>query len=231
MFIGVDGCKQGWIAVALGQHGFSGARVFGDFASLATHHKDARCIGVDMPVGLTERAGREADASARKFLSGQASSVFSAPARAVLTGPPGDYTEAQRRSRGACDKGLSRQSFAIVPKIRDVARAMESSNAALANILHEVHPEVSFRLMNKRHPLRCRKKTWGGLHERLCLLMGAGIVLPSDLGDANVVGIDDVVDAAAAAWSARRIARGEAKSFPKSPTQRDTSGHLIAIWG
>jgi predicted RNase H-like nuclease len=54
--------------------------------------------------------------------------------------------------------------------------------------------------------------------------------LPADLGDANAVGIDDVVDAAAAAWSAARIALGSARTFPASPQQRMPSGRVIAIW-
>ena len=41
--------------------------------------------------------------------------------------------------------------------------------------------------------------------------------------------IDDVLDAAAAAWSARRIAAGEAISLPAHPPV-DTRGRPIAIW-
>ncbi len=75
------------------------------------------------------------------------------------------------------------------------------------------------------------KKTWGGLQARLGLLRGQGIELPAVLGEADNVGIDDVVDAAAAAWSARRIARGHARSFPDPVVQRDPKGRMIAIWG
>ena len=55
-------------------------------------------------------------------------------------------------------------------------------------------------------------------------------MLPEDLGDVNSVGIDDVVDAAVAAWSARRIEGGQAKTFPATTTQRDQSGRSILIW-
>jgi predicted RNase H-like nuclease len=74
------------------------------------------------------------------------------------------------------------------------------------------------------------KKSWGGLQARLQRLAEQNVHLPADLGDASVVGIDDVVDAAAAAWSARRIALGLAQTFPASPTQRMPSGRVIAIW-
>jgi predicted RNase H-like nuclease len=92
----------------------------------------------------------------------------------------------------------------------------------------EIHPEVSFRVMSDLPLLP--KKTWGGLQARLQRLAEQNIRLPADLGDANAVGIDDVVDAAAAAWSAARIALGSARTFPASPQQRMPSGRVIAIW-
>jgi predicted RNase H-like nuclease len=46
------------------------------------------------------------------------------------------------------------------------------------------------------------------------VLAAAGIVVPTDIGEAGRAGADDVLDAAAAAWSAGRIARGEARCFP-----------------
>jgi predicted RNase H-like nuclease len=61
------------------------------------------------------------------------------------------------------------------------------------------------------------------------LLEQAGIVLPEDLGAASVVPPDDVLDAAVAAWSALRIARGEALTLPADPPI-DRSGRKVAIW-
>jgi predicted RNase H-like nuclease len=78
-----------------------------------------------------------------------------------------------------------------------------------------------------------RKKTWNGMHARRRRLADAGIVLPDELGEiqpAHRVGIDDIIDAAIAAWTARRIARGKARSFPADATQKDASGRIIAIW-
>jgi predicted RNase H-like nuclease len=58
------------------------------------------------------------------------------------------------------------------------------------------------------------------------LLAGEGIVMPGDeaLGRIAV----DVLDAAAAAWSARRIAAGHARVLP-DPPQADPTGRDIAI--
>jgi hypothetical protein len=46
-------------------------------------------------------------------------------------------------------------------------------------------------------------------------------VLPDDLGEAGVVPVADVLDAAAVAWSARRFAAGEARSFPAAASPGD----------
>ena len=41
--------------------------------------------------------------------------------------------------------------------------------------------------------------------------------------------VDDMLDAAVAAWSAARIVRGEARSLP-DPPEVDLSGRRVAIW-
>ena len=42
-------------------------------------------------------------------------------------------------------------------------------------------------------------------------------------------GLDDLMDACAACWTAERIARGDARSFPEPP-ELDSMGLPIAIW-
>ena len=222
MFVGVDGCVGGWVGVAVSRDRFLEARRFENFGALMDAFGGARCIGVDMPIGLVAKGDRDADQAARDFLTGQTSSVFNAPPRPVLAAK--DYDAAPRISRRINGKGLSKQSFHLQAKI------IEVDGRAGDKRIHEVHPEVSFRLLNGGHEIRFRKKTWGGVRLRLGLLEEAGIVLPEDLGDVNSVGIDDVVDAAVAAWSARRIEGGQAKTFPATTTQRDQSGRSILIW-
>jgi len=65
---------------------------------------------------------------------------------------------------------------------------------------------------------------------RAALLAAAGITLTADLGPAGrVAGVDDVLDAAAAAWTARRVAAGHAVSLP-SPPETYSDGLPCAIW-
>jgi predicted RNase H-like nuclease len=116
---------------------------------------------------------------------------------------------------------------ALFPKIREVEAFIGDQR------IFEVHPEVSFRVLNGDVAMLDRKKTWNGMHARRRRLADAGIVLPDELGEIDPehrVGIADIIDAAIAAWSARRIARGKARSFPAEASQKDASGRIIAIW-
>src|SRR5207302_2014140 len=98
---------------------------------------------------------------------------------------------------------VSAQAHALGPRILHVTRLAETDPR-----LYEVHPEVSFRAMNGGAPLQ-RKKTAGGAFQRLRLLQRHGIEL-SGIQSSDSAPLDDVLDAAAAAWSAQRIANGTA---------------------
>jgi predicted RNase H-like nuclease len=57
-----------------------------------------------------------------------------------------------------------------------------------------------------------------------------GIGVPADIGPAGLrAAVDDVLDATVAAWSAKRIASGIARSLP-DPPERDAEGQPVAIW-
>ncbi len=73
------------------------------------------------------------------------------------------------------------------------------------------------------HPLPWPKKTWNGLNLRRSLLASAGMVLPDEVS-ADVPAVD-LLDAAAAAWSAHRYALGVGRSLPSDATAR-----IGAIW-
>ena len=80
------------------------------------------------------------------------------------------------------------------------------------------------------HPATATKKSWYGMSERRAALAVAGINLHHV--DANVgssAGVDDILDAAVAAWSALRLLAGSAVSIP-DPPEKDMSGRDMAIW-
>ena len=204
---GVDGTKGGWVAIELEDGRFRVDDVLRPvettFAGLAA----AEVIAIDVPIGF---GPRHADAAARAFLTGAASTVFTTPARDVLQAPFGPGL------------GVSAQAHALGPRILHVTRLAQADPR-----LREVHPEVTFRAMNDGRALRQRKKSAGGAIERMELLQQHGIELVG-LGAAASAPLDDVLDAAAAAWSAHRIATGAARTLPDPPELVD--GQLVAIW-
>lgn len=204
---GVDGTKGGWIAIELDDGQFAADHVLRPVDTDFDELQGADVVAIDIPIGYGPRL---ADPAARAFLSGAASTVFTTPRREVLEIPFGPGL------------GVSAQSHALGPRIIHVTRLAQSDPR-----VYEVHPEVSFRAMNDRQPLRHRKKFAGGALERVELLRRHGIEL-AILGAAAAAPVDDVLDAAAAAWSANRIAHGQARSLPDPPEL--VEGRRVAIW-
>ncbi len=165
-----------------------------------------------------------ADPAARAFVGGHlASSVFTPPPLAAVRSD--DYETACRVSLELVGKKLSKQSWALREKMLDAYPAW----CADPERVREVHPESCFRAL-AGEPLTTRKKSWAGVRERTALLRNAGIEPRDDLGRVgDVAAPDDVLDAAAAAWGAARIARGEGRSMP-DPPERDPDGRPVAIW-
>jgi predicted RNase H-like nuclease len=146
--------------------------------------------------------------------------VFWALSRDALTAP--DIDEARRRSIERLGVSFSSQAWALREKI------LEADAFGRDPRIREVHPEVSFCAMAGEH-LAHPKSSWAGVMLRRRLLASNGIELPDELGAAGVAGVDDVLDAAAAAWSANRIATGVAASLPSEP-EVASDGHRAAIW-
>jgi predicted RNase H-like nuclease len=227
--IGVDGCRAGWIAVFWGatvEH-----RLFTSFADIIAC--DAAVIAVDMPIGLPTFSGRAAEVAARKVLGQRQSSVFSIPSRAAVACT--DYAQAcavnLRHSNPP--KKLSKQSFHLFPKIREIDALITPQ---MQTRIHEVHPEVAFWMMNGKQPVQLAKKAkspthMSGLDLRRTLLDAAGFPvprLPPTTYRTSAVGADDLIDACACAWVARRILGDEHMSFPDQPP-RDERGIAMCI--
>ena len=80
-------------------------------------------VAVDIPIGLNEgyeAGGRFCDRQARKCLRGRASSVFPAPVRPVLAASSREEACTLSRASAPHGKAISKQTFAILPKIREV---------------------------------------------------------------------------------------------------------------
>ncbi|MBP1156496.1 putative RNase H-like nuclease [Paenibacillus sp. PvR052] len=94
--------------------------MFGDLMSLWEAYREAGLLLIDMLIGLAAATEpRRCDVLARQLLKlGRASSIFPAPVREVLTAS--DYVDANALQRRVSGRGLSRQSWALVPKIRSL---------------------------------------------------------------------------------------------------------------
>ncbi|MFI9586777.1 DUF429 domain-containing protein [Streptomyces sp. NPDC052236] len=224
--LGVDACPAGWVAVELRDARFAGARLGASLHSLLREavRSGVGVVAVDMPLGLLDTGWRSADTEAAALLGRLRGSVFRVPPRAVWQEE--HYESASRRCRALTGAGLSRQSWGLATKLREANSCLAEAGGER---LYEVHPEVSFWALAGNRQLPHRKKSWAGQMARRALLDAAGVVIPDELGDVGRVPPDDVLDAAAAAWSAQRIAEGRARTLP-DPPQYDRGGRPIAIW-
>jgi predicted RNase H-like nuclease len=209
--LGLDACRGKWLAVAIDEGHFDGARLASDAAALVSAWPDVAAIGVDIPIGLPETPTREADRAAREFVGERRSSVFPTFPSVVLGAPTYEEAKAICVARGWPKPSI--QSFGMRHRILEIARL-----AAPDERIVEVHPEVSFRELLGR-PLS-PKRTVSGASERRLALAKAGIDLP-DLP----YPLDDVLDAAVVSWTAMRFARGRALPLPQGHQAR-----VGAIW-
>lgn len=219
--LGVDACRTGWVAVRLDAHGaFAGAALATTLTALPDWGT-ADITAVDIPLGLLDTGWRTADLEAAAAVGARRGSVFRVPPRQVWDEP--EYAAANLSCRRLTGSGMARQTFGLRAKLLE-ANALRDAGQPL----YEVHPELSFRTMAGA-PLRYAKTSWSGVAVRRALLAGQGIVLPDEPGPAGLAAPDDVLDAAAVAWSAYRIATGQAGCLPEVP-QLDRHRRPIAIW-
>jgi predicted RNase H-like nuclease len=218
----VDGCRSGWVVAwadpglppeddAAADGGGAGpplrleVEVVASFDPIAERVRQGRVefVAVDMPMGLAERDRRRCDVESRRLLGPRRSSVFPTPVRAVLDCRT--YEEALSVSRAVCGRGLSKQAWYLVPKIRELDRVVRDLPP---DVVAEVHPELAFAALTGA-PMAEPKRTALGRQARLAALAPVVTDLEA-LADRRLTGSapDDILDACALAWSARRLALG-----------------------
>ncbi len=208
--LGVDGARQGWVGVRW-DAGSLDAFLAPTLHELCERAGPVRVVAVDIPILLAADGRRRCDDLARPLLGPRRSSLFIPPATAALD--LDDYAEANAWSKEHVGRGLSKQAWMLAPKIREARTFAATHDVPLT----ETFPELSFRAMDGDRPLTHAKKSWTGLRHRLDLLEAVGIDLPADVGPAGSVAADDLIDAAALAWSGRRIATDTAECLPPDP--------------
>jgi predicted RNase H-like nuclease len=233
---GVDGCKAGWfVVIANANTGeITDFQRVNKLADLFQYSYKLSIIAVDVPIGLLSDAksgGRNCDILARGLLGHpRSSSVFSPPVRGALNHPE-NYSDANYANRKSSKEeiGISKQCFGIFPKIIEANTLI---NPELQNVIKEVHPEVCFWKMGGEVSSFYSKRVIKGREERLNLLSSVGFSCVSDVFGKyprSEVQLNDIIDAAAACWTAIRILKGEAIRLPATP-DRDTSGLFMENW-
>jgi predicted RNase H-like nuclease len=215
---GIDGCRGGWVAVAkVTETGALIWRRAGSLAALLAEWTPA-VTAADIPIGLPDAGPRQCDVAARRLLGpGRGSSVFPAPIRRLLHAH--SYQDACRIRLSVDNKKISKQTYAILPKIRETDELMRNGIGPLTQV-REVHPEVSFTFLAGGNPMQYSKRKPEGKRERRALLEPLyGPWLAGALSERKLLGCaeDDIVDAFVALWTAERIAQGKAQTLPETP--------------
>lgn len=223
--VGVDGCRDGWVVVDLVDGCLEDVEVVAALGP-ALEVRPSSVVGIDIPIGLTDDPVRAADRAARGVLGRRASSVFSAPLRAVvdgyLAGAVTTHADATALALATTGKGMSIQAWGLVPKVAEVDALIATGWEAA-----EVHPEVAFAFLTGA-PL-ARKTSWAGLERRREVLLDLGLRLPASFEGADRCAPDDVLDAAVCAYVADGLASGDGSTvtLPGRPTGRDRGRPIV----
>ena len=227
-FLGVDGCKGGWLAVGLSLFGDWEVNLFRSFSQLWEQHSASALILMDIPIGLkqgssvnasVERQERRCDKEARKLLRLRRSSVFRVPCRPAIYAS--SYDEAIAKNEELTGTRIFKATWNIAGKIREVDELL-LNHPEVRKSVREVHPELCFWSLNGCRPLQYPKIKKNGGQERLKLLQSiypsAETILSHTLSSYSrkEVKKDDILDALAAAITAK-IGFDNLSSIPPQP--------------
>ncbi|WP_251341230.1 DUF429 domain-containing protein [Haloplanus halophilus] len=227
LYVGADVSSGSWVAVAFGVGEFDHAAVFEEVGDLWLRYEErAERILLDVPIGLIEEGstGRACERLAREVLGPRRSAVFTPPVREATR--KRRYPAAKRVNERKTGTGLTKQAFAISDDIAAVDELLQELPEA-REVIAEAHPEVCFRAFADE-PLEYSKLTAGGYAERMRTLAEFDRDAPPVVQSAAEatggaeVGVDDVLDAVALAYTARP-GPGELRTLPPEP-ETDATG-------
>lgn len=230
---GIDGCNGKWLSVGLSELDYH-IQLFDHISEACEFFRETDRVLLDMPIGLAESpADSRPEPELRRNLKGKAASVFNVPCRQALA--ESDHPAASSMNRCILRKGLSRQTFNIMPGIREVDRFLES-HPHWKDRLWESHPEYCFALLNAGVPIAENKRTPEGALARLDLLTVSEPRAPMILKTFQELypklerKTDDLLDALVLAVIGRISLERGTVSLPEVPP-RDLRGIPMRIMG
>lgn len=228
--VGIDGCKNGWVAVRITGTNFE-VSIFHHIEEICKEFDDVNTLIIDMPIGLPETMGEiRPEGMARNILKGKASSIFNVPCRQAVHART--YEEANEINKEVLGKGLSRQSFNISPKMKEIDEYL-AAHPQFKNQLLEGHPELCFAMLNSGVPLFENKKTYEGVRKRIELLSRyyektEELIAYVSGHDQLKTMMDDVMDAFCLAVTGMLSLEKGLKRIPESPME-DKWGILMQM--
>jgi len=231
--MGIDGCRAGWFAV-IRKNGKWSFTLATSLSVLLADYANTERVFIDIPIGLADDSPRQCDQLARRLLSPyRHSSVFSTPVRDAVYA--GDYVAACQVNARHTGNRITRQTWNICPKIREVDTYLRQHKLWQAR-LYESHPEIAFYALNGQNPLPTRKKSSEGQEQRLDLLAQeiepARQLFTTAMHDypRNRLQADDILDAMVLAVMAGRTEQDDNNlvSLPE-PVERDRYGLPMRI--
>ena len=221
LIVGADGCPRGgWLAVLEDlDSGEIHSRLFPSAEALLLQEPLPAVLAIDIPMGLPATGQRQCEVEARRILGRpRSSSVFPVPVRPALRARSRE--EADRLHRRVDGRGVGAQAWHLYGRIREVD-ALLRKHREVAAVTFEVHPEVAFTAWNGGAPMGYGKKSRQGREERLALVRHTFGPQAFERVRARYLvreaAHDDILDAFATLWSARRIRSGKAVFLPSTP--------------
>lgn len=231
--IGIDVCKGKWVAVALTENSFE-VNKFNSIEEICNRYEESNSIIIDIPIGLPENINDvRPEAEARKYLKGKASSIFNVPCRQAVYMK--DHESVNEKNKEVLGKGISRQSFGICSKIKEVDEFLNKA-PKWKNKLLEGHPEICFSILNNGKAVLENKTKPEGQQKRLEVLKKyyskSDLVIQKYLKDVpSRKKIDDVIDALCLAVMGTIGLENKFETIPKEPMEDKRGIKMQMIFG
>ena len=222
-YLGVDGCRGGWIACIL-DHGNFRLERFDSMEALFERYPEFDEFLIDMAIGLQSSADQlRPDDLARKELGKKSSTIFPVPCRQAVYA---DSEEEQKRINiQILGKSLAKQSISIIPKIRELDEFLDH-HPEYRNRILESHPELCFARLNGS-VVMTRKKEFTGFLQRVDILErylpGKSLIGLWEKAKEYRCNPDDLLDAVCLAVTAALSAQEMCDTIPKNP-EEDNKG-------
>jgi len=160
MFVGVDGCKKGWLVAFIDEDKNLSHDIITELGDLKKF--SSSLILIDMPIGFPENSYRQCDIEARFLLGkGRSSSVFFTPHEKAAYA--NSHAEASLINKQYLGKGVSIQTWYICKKIKQLNEFIKENKHLQ---IKESHPELCFYLLNNHQAFVSNKNTQTGIADR-----------------------------------------------------------------